>query len=171
MNLSLDIVFVAIMDPGPQAEAFAGWLAWHQESSAKRQLLHNAVQSLQQGAVGRAFRSWATRSRENARLRAMAVTCLARMQLAVQHRAFASWRRGAHGALEARCDIEIYQSHDGFKAWIGREQPKLLQGVTHRLLACPGLCWPAAVRTGEGRRWRAAWEDGRCIALLGPVVS
>ena len=85
-----------------QAEAFAGWHAWHQESRLQRQLLISSVQLLQHGALGRAFRSWAMHSTEHAQLRSMAASCLARMQHAVQHRAFACWQQGAHGAAEAR---------------------------------------------------------------------
>ena len=85
-----------------QAEAFGGWLARHQESRSKRQLLLSFVESLQQGLLGRTFRSWATHTVEHARLRSTAATCLARMQCTVQHRAFACWQQGAHGAAEAR---------------------------------------------------------------------
>jgi len=101
-SASLRVAMAQRSDAVMQAEAFAGWLAWHRESATKRRLLLSSVQSLQQGALGRAFRSWATHSVEHARLRSMAASCLARMQHAVQHRAFACWQKGAHGAAEAR---------------------------------------------------------------------
>ena len=86
-----------------QAEAFANWLACYQRSQAKRQLLLDAVTSIQHGTLVRAFRSWTVNTSEKARLRAVAATCAARMRMAVQHRAFAGWKLGAHEIARHRC--------------------------------------------------------------------
>ena len=162
-----------------QAEAFAGWLAWHQESRSKRLLLLSSVQLLQQGALGRAFRSWATHSAEYARLRSMAVSCLARMQLAVQHRAFTSWQQGAHGAAEARWEQDPNATHrNGYDARNYNVRTGLVEqvlteqvGLPRRTCGCSspppsaltvkissvlGWSWPARA----GQCWRAAVRIG-----------